>query len=164
MNIAEAHELLMFCQGFDNRRSIDDYVVAAWAGALADISIADARQATLDYYRRTRDFITVSDVIAGACAIAKARTAAASPHAPGCRNIVTEFGSDAATRVRELTGGGQWVDNVEPIGKAAVRRLLDQLAARFAMPDVGEDMTEAERSRQRAIMRARQDRREQRSA
>lgn len=159
MNRAEVHALLVLCRGFDNRKQIDDLTVSAWLGALADAEPEDAQRAVVEHYRETKEFITVSDILAGARRIAKARAAAASDHAPGCWNIVPEFGAAAAEQVRALPAGHQ---PAEGSGLRELHRMLEEIAAKRAMPEVDENESASDRIYRSALVRARADNRERR--
>lgn len=63
MTPAETAELLTMAAAFD-RRTIGKADVMAWHAALADHDLDDAREALIEHYRETRDWLMPADLIA----------------------------------------------------------------------------------------------------
>lgn len=160
MNAADVNDLIRLCQGFDNRRDPDDLIIAAWLSVLGDIDPADARQAVVDHYATTRDWIMPADIRSGALRVARRRAAAitATRHTPGCWGVPA--GADIATQIRALPPATQ--PAVDETGLAKLRAALTRAAAGMTIPagDATTDgpKTRSDEIRERAIARARQDR------
>jgi hypothetical protein len=61
MNASEAALLLGVCAAYD-RRTVGEVDAMAWAEALDDIELDDAKTAVVQHYRNTRDWIMPADV------------------------------------------------------------------------------------------------------
>lgn len=62
MNASEAAALLAIAAAFDNRKPDAD-AASAWAVALDELPAADCRDAIVQHYRESRDWLMPSDVI-----------------------------------------------------------------------------------------------------
>jgi hypothetical protein len=72
MNHSQTATLLAMCAAYD-QRTIGETDVTAWQAALDDTDPDDARTAVINWYKRTRDRIAVSDVRTGVATIRAAR-------------------------------------------------------------------------------------------
>lgn len=61
MNLTETATLLTMCAAYD-RRTIGEADVHAWQAVLDDVTFPDARDAVVEHYKRTRDWIMPADV------------------------------------------------------------------------------------------------------
>jgi hypothetical protein len=61
VNLTETATLLTMCAAYD-RRTIGEADVRAWQAVLDDVAFADARDAVVEHYKRTRDWIMPADV------------------------------------------------------------------------------------------------------
>lgn len=75
MTPAEAAALLGIAAAFDNRKPDPD-AAQAWAIALNDLRFADCRDAIVEHYRRSSDWLMPEHVIAGVKRIRRNRVAA----------------------------------------------------------------------------------------
>ncbi|MCY4726727.1 hypothetical protein NYO98_10595 [Nocardioides sp. STR2] len=81
MNAAEAAAALGIASSFD-RRTVGEADAQAWGAALADIRLADARDAIVAHYRETREWIMPADIIRRVRVIRRERLVGVTPPTP----------------------------------------------------------------------------------
>jgi hypothetical protein len=62
--LADAYDALAVAQSFD-RRTVGDYDAAGWARAIGDLNLTDAKQAIIDHYGTSTDWLMPGHVRAG---------------------------------------------------------------------------------------------------
>jgi glycerate-2-kinase len=160
---SDAAQILAAVAAFD-QRTVGIIEAQAWAAALnhdnPTMTVDDALQAVVEWHAETLDATRMrpAHVSRGAKTVANRRAAAEAQerHAPGCRDIVTEFGSASAEQVRAIHSGA--TPRPDRAGLERARAVLDTIAARRSIPE-REELSRSERIRQAAILRARSDRR-----
>lgn len=159
MNQSDTARVLAKIAAFD-QRTVGEADVRAWHEVLGDLDYADVLTAVTEHYRDETVRATPAAIRAGSLRIAARRAGqqAALRHAPGCRDIVVEFGAEAAAQVRAL---GRPESPVNAAGVAKVQAVIDQIVAKQARRDE-EPLTPAEARHQAALDRARGERRTRR--
>ena len=82
MTPGDTARVLAAAQSLDNRRTVDEVVVASWHAIIGGLEFEDAVAAVHAHYSRTRDWIMPADVLAGAKLARRERMAALDKYAP----------------------------------------------------------------------------------
>lgn len=104
MTPTEAAALLTICAGFDNRKPDADQA-KAWSLALDGLRFIDCRDAIVDHYRRTRDWIMPFDVISGVRQVRERRVVQYGPVDIPAGLTETEYRATFARNVKLIADG-----------------------------------------------------------
>ncbi|MCR6649747.1 MAG: hypothetical protein NVV70_17010 [Cellulomonas sp.] len=72
MNAAEAALLLSMASAYDNR-TVSEITARAWAEALSDVDVTDAKTVLVEHYRQSRVWLMPVDILDGVRDIRRAR-------------------------------------------------------------------------------------------
>lgn len=111
MNRSEIALLLGLCAARDNRR-VDEVMVAAWHEDLADVTLADAREAVARHYRESTDRIMPAHIRQQVKAIREERRRR-DPHE--VRALPSRFEADVARDVRVREGVARCREVIGPV-------------------------------------------------
>lgn len=78
MTPAETAKLLAMVQTFD-RRNVGESEITGWHAVLADLVFEDCRDAVVEYFRSSRDWLMPADVVDGVRRLQLRRIEAAGP-------------------------------------------------------------------------------------
>lgn len=106
MNPSEAAELLGVAATFD-RRTVGESDAVAWAAALHDITLDDAKRAVVEHYRESREWIMPADVRRRVKAAREARMArhAVPPPPPELADRPAEYRAALKRDISRLADG-----------------------------------------------------------
>lgn len=144
MNLAETHDLLVFVAMFDNRR-FDDANVAAWQLILADLPSVECHTAVSRHFATSTEYLMPAHIRTLVKVIRDEQRPKSAPIA-----LPSRFEPDVERNLRIKRGVAQCREVIGPLMREIERRR----AAEAPEP------TEDEERRNRALERARRERRE----
>lgn len=104
MNAAEAALLLSMASAYDNR-TVSEIAARAWAEALEDVDLVDAKTVLVEHYRGTRDWLMPVNILTGVSDIRRARLRATPVSVPEVDpDDARAYLAAYKARVREIAG------------------------------------------------------------